>query len=66
MVEAFRERTLADLDRFAESRARFETAPESAADHRHWLMTVRYVELEAQAHLAWCDEVLESMREAED
>ena len=29
-------------------------------------MTVRYGELEAQAHLAWCDEVLESMRDAED
>ena len=62
MVEAFRESKLADLEHFAETRATLERAPEPPRDLRYWLMTLRYGELEAEAHLAWCDEVLAELR----
>ena len=63
MVEAFRESRLADLEHFAETRATLENAIEPPRDLRYWLMTLRYGELEAEAHLAWCDEVLAEMRD---
>lgn len=62
MVEAFRESKLADLEHLAETRATLESVSEPPRDIRYWLMVLRYGELEAEAHLAWCDEVLAEMR----
>lgn len=62
MVEAFRASKLEDLDHFAATRAKLEATPDPPEDLRYWLMTIRYGELEAEAHLAWCDEILAEIR----
>lgn len=43
-----------------------ESAENPPADMAYWLMTLRYGELETQAHLVWADEVLALMRETAD
>lgn len=58
MVEDFRASVLDDLERYAQTRVSLESAADPPTDLKYWLMTLRYGELEAQAHLDWCDEVL--------
>ena len=43
-----------------------ESAENPLADMAYWLMTLRYGELETQAHLVWADEVLALMRDTAD
>ena len=58
MVRDFRTAQIANLERYAETRARLEAALEPPDDLQYWLMTLRYGEFEAQAHLEWSDEIL--------
>jgi len=62
-VERFRAAELAARDRFAaldrELVARFAEVP----DLPYWLITLRYGQLEAEAHLRWADEALEILHE---
>ena len=54
----FRSETIAELERYAETRSQLESAQDPPDDLQYWLMTLRYGELEAKAHLDWSDEVL--------
>jgi PadR family transcriptional regulator, regulatory protein AphA len=63
LVENFLGQQRADLARYAETRGRLEAAREPPPDLRYWLMTLRFGELEAEAHLAWANEVLATLRE---
>jgi PadR family transcriptional regulator AphA len=65
-VESFRASKLAEMERYAETRAGLESAENPPADMAYWLMTLRYGELETQAHLVWADEVLALMRDTAD
>ena len=61
MVRDFRDAQIAELDRYSVTRAELEAAPNPPDDLQYWLMTLRYGELEAKAHLDWCDEILSAM-----
>lgn len=63
MIEDFRAQKLEDLERYAETRAELDAVEDPPEDMRYWLMTLRYGEREAEAHVAWADEVLASLRE---
>ena len=58
MIENFRAEKIADLERCAEMRQELETTETPPPDLRYWMMTLRYAELEAEAHVRWADEVL--------
>ena len=63
MVEAFRASKLEEMERYEETRAELESAANPPPDMAYWLMTLRYGELEVQAHVAWADEVLALLRQ---
>lgn len=58
MLTEYRDEVLEELDRYAETRSELEAADASVPDVRYWLMTLRYGELDANAHLQWVDEAL--------
>ena len=62
MVESFRDEEREKRARYAEIRARLESAQSAPDDMSHWLQTLRYGELEVESHLAWCDEVIADLR----
>ncbi len=64
-MEAYRTELAGTLEHYGEIRGRLEAAKESPPDQRFWLMTLRYGELEVEANLRWCEEVLEELREME-
>ena len=61
-VEDLRQQVLLTRERYQEIRERLEAAKDAPLDQRFWLMTLRYGELEVEAHLRWCDEVLQELR----
>ena len=61
MIENFRAEKLAELERYAETRAELESATSPPADMKYWMLTLRYGELEAEAHVRWADEVLKEL-----
>lgn len=63
MIENFRAGKLADLELFAHTRLKLASAEAAPPDMKYWLMTLRYGELEAEAHIAWAEEVLAELGE---
>lgn len=61
MVEAFRAEKLAELERYAETRDELESAASPPPDMKYWMLTLRYGEFEAEAHVRWADEVLKEL-----
>ena len=63
LVGDYRAETEGTLEHYAETRARLESATQPPLDQRFWLMTLRSGELQAEAQLRWCDEVLSELDE---
>ncbi len=61
LVEDHRANLEGELEQDTEIRERLEAAEDAPDDRRFWLMTLRSGELEAQAQLTWCDEVLNEL-----
>ena len=61
MIEHFRAEKLADLEHHAEMREEIESTDTPPPDMKYWMMTLRYSELEAEAHVRWADEVLKEL-----
>jgi DNA-binding PadR family transcriptional regulator len=64
-VERFREAALRDRARFQESDRELLAANAGRPDLPYWMITLRYSQLEAEAHLRWASEALELLREME-
>ncbi len=61
-VETYQQELLATRERYEAIRERLEQAKDAPPDHRFWLMTLRYGDLENEAQLRWCSEVLDELR----
>jgi DNA-binding PadR family transcriptional regulator len=59
VIEA-RERAGELITHYASIQQQLEAAKD-VPDRQYWLMTLRYGQLEAQAHLDWCEETLEKL-----
>ena len=64
-VERFRTGEEQARDRFAALDRELVAQYAKVPDLPHWLITLRYGQLEAEAHLRWADEALEILRELE-
>ena len=60
-LEQFRERQLARLERYAEIREDIDGLKGRSDSQPFWSATLRFGEIEAQAHLAWAEETLENL-----
>ncbi len=65
LVEDYRDDLQGELELYAEIRDRLEAVADPPPDRRFWLMTLRSGELEAQAQLQWCEEVLKDLHTLE-
>ena len=61
LIENFRSAQLAELERYAETRTDLEAAKDPPPDMKNWLITLRYGELETEAHVKWADEALSEL-----
>lgn len=57
-IEAFRQRTQEELERYRTIRAVLTTERSGHRDLPYWLMTLSFGERDHEAHLEWCDEAL--------
>ena len=57
-ITSFREELLGKREHYGEIRARLESQQDAPLDRHFWLMTLRNGELQVEAELQWCDEVL--------
>lgn len=57
-IEAFRARTIEELERYRSIRAVLDVEQSGHPDLPYWLMTLSFGERDHEAHLEWCDEAL--------
>jgi len=62
-IEAFRQRTLEELERYHSIRAVLDIQQAGHPDLPYWLMTLSFGERDHQAHLEWCDEALQLLEQ---
>lgn len=63
---AFREELLGKREHYGEIRSRLEAVQDAPRDQRFWLMTLRNGELQVEAELQWCEEVLAELSAMEE
>ena len=64
-IERHRDALRDRREHYGEIRDRLEAVKDAPPDQRFWLMTLRQGDLEVEANLRWCDEVLAELRSME-